>query len=111
MRGPEAFLALEDGTIYEGTGFGAVGECDGEVVFTTAMSGYQEILTDPSFCGQIVTMTYPLIGNYGVVDADMESDRIWARALGGPDSSVRKTSIRVITAGPARARSVRAPRA
>jgi carbamoyl-phosphate synthase small subunit len=81
MRGPEAWLALEDGTIYEGTGFGAIGECDGEVVFTTAMSGYQEILTDPSFCGQIVTMTYPLIGNYGVVDADMESDRIWARAL------------------------------
>ncbi len=81
MRGPDACLALEDGTVFKGTGFGAVGECDGEVVFTTAMSGYQEILTDPSFCGQIVTMTYPLIGNYGVVDADLESDRIWARAL------------------------------
>ncbi len=81
MRGPGACLALEDGTIYEGTGFGAIGECDGEVVFTTAMSGYQEILTDPSFCGQIVTMTYPMIGNYGVADADMESDRIWARAF------------------------------
>jgi carbamoyl-phosphate synthase small subunit len=81
MKGPRACLALEDGTIFRGTGFGAAGECDGEVVFTTAMSGYQEILTDPSFCGQIVTMTYPLIGNYGVVDADMESDRIWARAF------------------------------
>ena len=81
MKGPKACLALEDGTTFMGTGFGAAGECDGEVVFTTAMSGYQEILTDPSFCGQIVTMTYPLIGNYGVVDADMESDRIWARAF------------------------------
>jgi carbamoyl-phosphate synthase small subunit len=81
MKGPPALLALEDGTVYRGTAFGAPGECDGEVVFTTAMSGYQEILTDPSFCGQIVTMTYPLIGNYGVVAEDMESDRIWARGF------------------------------
>jgi len=79
MRGPPALLALEDGTVYEGTAFGAPAEREGEVVFTTSMSGYQEILTDPSYCGQIVTMTYPLIGNYGVNEEDMESDRIWAR--------------------------------
>ena len=69
----KAILALEDGTIYEGESFGAVGECEGEVVFNTSMTGYQEILTDPSYKGQIVTMTYPLIGNYGVNTADVES--------------------------------------
>jgi carbamoyl-phosphate synthase small subunit len=68
-----AKLALEDGTVYTGTAFGAVGEVDGEVVFNTSMTGYQEILTDPSYRGQIVTMTYPLIGNYGVNDEDVES--------------------------------------
>ena len=78
---PPAYLALEDGTVYEGTAFGAEGERDGEVVFTTSMTGYQEILTDPSYCGQIVTMTYPLIGNYGVTPEDEESDRIWASGL------------------------------
>ncbi|MHC4470391.1 MAG: glutamine-hydrolyzing carbamoyl-phosphate synthase small subunit [Planctomycetota bacterium] len=81
MRGPPALLALEDGTVYEGTAFGASAGRDGEVVFTTSMTGYQEILTDPSYCGQIVTMTYPLIGNYGVNEEDLESDRIWARAF------------------------------
>jgi carbamoyl-phosphate synthase small subunit len=81
MRGPPARLALEDGTVYEGTGFGASGERTGEVVFTTSMSGYQEILTDPSYCGQIITMTYPLIGNTGVTDEDMESHRVWSRAF------------------------------
>lgn len=70
-----AKLALEDGTVYHGTSFGALGEVDGEVVFNTSMTGYQEILTDPSYCGQIVTMTYPHIGNYGVNDEDVESDR------------------------------------
>ncbi len=69
----KAILALEDGTVYEGESFGAEGECDGEVVFNTSMTGYQEILTDPSYKGQIVTMTYPLIGNYGVNAADVES--------------------------------------
>jgi len=69
----KAMLALEDGTVYEGESFGADGECDGEVVFNTSMTGYQEILTDPSYKGQIVTMTYPLIGNYGVNAADVES--------------------------------------
>jgi len=68
-----AILALEDGTIFEGKSFGASGERTGEVVFNTSMAGYQEILTDPSYKGQIVTMTYPLIGNYGVNLEDVES--------------------------------------
>ncbi len=70
-----AKLALEDGTVYTGRSFGAQGEVDGEVCFNTSMTGYQEILTDPSYRGQIVTMTYPLIGNYGVNDEDLESAR------------------------------------
>jgi len=68
-----AVLALEDGLIFEGTSFGASGERCGEVVFNTSMAGYQEILTDPSYKGQIVTMTYPLVGNYGINNEDMES--------------------------------------
>ena len=68
-------LALADGTVYTGTAFGASGEVFGEVVFNTSMTGYQEILTDPSYCGQIVTMTYPLIGNYGINLEDVESSR------------------------------------
>ncbi|MFM9068773.1 MAG: glutamine-hydrolyzing carbamoyl-phosphate synthase small subunit [Planctomycetota bacterium] len=75
MTARTAKLALEDGTIYSGQAFGADGEVDGEVVFNTSMTGYQEILTDPSYRGQIVTMTYPEIGNYGVVDEDVESGR------------------------------------
>lgn len=70
-----AKLALEDGTVYQGTAFGADGEVDGEVCFNTSMTGYQEILTDPSYRGQIVTMTYPQIGNYGIVDEDNEQGR------------------------------------
>jgi carbamoyl-phosphate synthase small subunit len=70
-----AKLALEDGTVYTGTACGARGEVDGEVVFNTSMTGYQEILTDPSYRGQIVTMTYPEIGNYGVNDEDVESHK------------------------------------
>ena len=69
----DAILALEDGTIFKGESFGATGERYGEVVFNTSMSGYQEILTDPSYKGQIVTMTYPLIGNYGITGEDAES--------------------------------------
>lgn len=69
----EAWLALEDGTVYEGESFGATGEKVGEVVFNTSMIGYQEVLTDPSYKGQIVTMTYPLIGSYGVNPGDLES--------------------------------------
>lgn len=71
----EAILALEDGSLFKGRSFGAHGERYGEVVFNTSMTGYQEILTDPSYKGQIVTMTYPLIGNYGVNADDVESTR------------------------------------
>ncbi len=70
-----AKLALEDGTVFTGRAFGAAGTSEGEVVFNTSMTGYQEILTDPSYKGQIVTMTYPLIGNYGVNRRDVESRR------------------------------------
>ena len=70
-----AKLALEDGSVFHGTSFGAPGEVDGEVCFNTSMTGYQEILTDPSYRGQIVTMTYPHIGNYGVNDSDKESNQ------------------------------------
>src|SRR5689334_25199264 len=70
-----AVLALEDGTVYRGRGFGAQAETCGEVCFNTSMTGYQEILTDPSYRGQIVTMTYPQIGNYGVNAEDVESGR------------------------------------
>src|SRR5438094_5835106 len=66
-------LALEDGTVYAGRAFGTPGETVGEVVFNTSMTGYQEVLTDPSYKGQIVTMTYPLIGNYGINTDDRES--------------------------------------
>src|ERR1043165_1114615 len=69
----KAILALEDGRVWRGQGFGAAAEVVGEVVFNTSMTGYQEILTDPSYCGQIVAMTYPLIGNYGVNAEDVES--------------------------------------
>ena len=75
MGAKTALLALADGTVFEGRSYGADGETAGEVVFNTCMSGYQEILTDPSYKGQIVTMTYPLIGNYGVNPEDVESPR------------------------------------
>ncbi len=71
----KAWLALEDGTLFAGRACGAAGETAGESVFNTAMTGYQEILTDPSYCGQLVTMTYPLIGNYGITARDHESAR------------------------------------
>ena len=77
MAGPDAMLVLEDGTTLRGTGFGADGETFGEMVFNTGMTGYQETLTDPSYCGQIVAMTAPHIGNTGVNDEDPESHRIW----------------------------------
>jgi len=77
----KALLALEDGAIFHGRSFTGHGETVGEVVFNTSMSGYQEILTDPSYCGQMVTMTYPLIGSYGVNEEDVESNRIQVRAL------------------------------
>jgi len=78
---PPAILALADGTVFRGQGVGAAGSSIGEVVFNTAMSGYQEILTDPSYCRQIVTLTYPHIGNTGVNREDCESGRIFAAGL------------------------------
>ena len=92
-----AKLALEDGTVFTGRSFGAEGERSGEVVFNTAMSGYQEILTDPSYKGQIVTMTYPHIGNTGVNEEDFESSRVWvegfvAREFSRVTSNWRATS-------------------
>ncbi len=78
---PPAILALADGTVYFGDSIGAPGSCVGEVVFNTAMTGYQEILTDPSYCQQIVTLTYPHIGNYGTNDQDAESTRVHAAGL------------------------------
>jgi carbamoyl-phosphate synthase small subunit len=77
----EAVLALADGTIFRGTAIGAEGQSIGEVVFNTALTGYQEILTDPSYANQIVTLTYPHIGNVGVNSEDQESDQIWAAGL------------------------------
>jgi carbamoyl-phosphate synthase small subunit len=77
----KARLLLEDGTLFTGTSFGAEGNSLGEVVFNTSMTGYQEILTDPSYCGQIITMTYPLIGNYGISRDDNESLRPYAHGL------------------------------
>ncbi len=77
----KAILALQDGTLFYGLGIGAAGASTGEVVFNTAMSGYQEILSDPSYAGQLVTLTMPHIGNTGVNDADMESDRLRAAGL------------------------------
>ena len=72
-----ALLVLEDGTVFKGQSFGAPGETTGEVVFNTSMTGYQEILTDPSYKGQIVTMTYPLIGNYGINSDDIEARKMF----------------------------------
>ncbi len=84
----KAVLALADGTVFEGISFGAEGEAVGEVVFNTCMSGYQEILTDPSYKGQIVTMTYPLIGNYGVNPEDVESHRPFVEGFVVKEGSV-----------------------
>ncbi|MEQ9407186.1 MAG: glutamine-hydrolyzing carbamoyl-phosphate synthase small subunit [Fuerstiella sp.] len=81
MSGPRAKLALANGSVFTGYGFGAEGEIHGEVVFNTSMTGYQEILTDPSYNGQIVTMTYPLIGNYGVNADDVESRGLFLRGF------------------------------
>ena len=83
----KAILALADGTWFEGRALGAEGETGGEVVFNTAMTGYQEVLTDPSYRGQIVTMTAPHIGNYGVTPEDIESNRIWAEGFVVKESS------------------------
>jgi carbamoyl-phosphate synthase small subunit len=91
---PSCALVLEDGAVFPGLSFGRSGETTGEVVFNTALAGYQEVLTDPSYAGQIVTMTYPHIGNYGVCAHDMESDRAQVtgfvvREIASLDSSYR----------------------
>jgi carbamoyl-phosphate synthase small subunit len=78
---PPAVLALADGTVFQGTSIGVAGRTTGEVVFNTALSGYQEILTDPSYCRQIVTLTYPHIGSYGVNGEDVEASKIFAAGL------------------------------
>jgi carbamoyl-phosphate synthase small subunit len=78
---PRALLALEDGSVFEGLACGAEGETFGEVVFNTSMVGYQEIVSDPSYAGQIVTLTYPQVGNYGVCDAVMQSPELYLRGL------------------------------
>ncbi len=76
-----ALLALEDGTLWPGYGFGAIGQTSGEIVFNTSLTGYQEILTDPSYHGQLITMTMPHIGNIGTTPEDDESSRVWAAGL------------------------------
>ena len=78
---PKAFFALGDGTVFQGYGIGATGHVGAEVVFNTAMTGYQEILTDPSYTGQMVTLTYPHIGNVGVNSEDVEADKVYAAGL------------------------------
>ncbi|MES2955292.1 MAG: carbamoyl-phosphate synthase domain-containing protein, partial [Pseudomonadota bacterium] len=80
-RSPHAILALADGTVFLGNSIGAPGSTVGEVVFNTAMTGYQEILTDPSYCQQIVTLTYPHIGNYGINAEDVEAEKVHAAGL------------------------------
>ena len=77
----QAILALEDGRIFQGRGYGAKAECYGEVVFNTSLSGYQEIFTDPSYAGQIVVLTNPQIGNYGTNNADDEASRPYIEGL------------------------------
>ena len=91
---PPAVLALADGTLFPGFSIGAPGETSGEVVFNTALTGYQEIITDPSYCRQIVTLTYPHIGNVGVNTQDAESDQIHAAGLVIKDLSRRVSNFR-----------------
>jgi carbamoyl-phosphate synthase small subunit len=91
---PPALLALADGTVFQGTSIGAAGQTVGEVVFNTALTGYQEILTDPSYCQQIVTLTYPHIGNYGVNGEDVEASKIHAAGLVIKDLPIRMSNFR-----------------
>ncbi|HOB96168.1 MAG TPA: glutamine-hydrolyzing carbamoyl-phosphate synthase small subunit [Aquabacterium sp.] len=91
---PPALLALADGTVFQGISIGAAGHTVGEVVFNTALTGYQEILTDPSYCRQIVTLTYPHIGNYGVNDEDVEATKVHAAGLIIKDLPLRVSNFR-----------------
>jgi carbamoyl-phosphate synthase small subunit len=93
---PPAVLALADGTVFQGTSIGAAGRTVGEVVFNTALTGYQEILTDPSYCQQIVTLTYPHIGNYGVNAEDVESKKVFAAGLVIKDLPIRVSNFRAV---------------
>jgi carbamoyl-phosphate synthase small subunit len=88
-----AILVLADGTVFRGTAIGAEGSAVGEVVFNTAMTGYQEILTDPSYTEQIVTLTYPHIGNTGINSEDAESDQVWAKGLIIRDLAMKAISV------------------
>ena len=99
---PTALLVLADGTVLEGTGFGATGQAVGEVCFNTAMTGYQEILTDPSYAGQIITFTFPHIGNVGTNDEDIETVNIAATpGARGVDPAHARSRSRRTTAPPA----------
>jgi carbamoyl-phosphate synthase small subunit len=91
---PPAVLALADGTVFHGTSIGAAGRTVGEVVFNTALTGYQEILTDPSYCQQIVTLTYPHIGNYGINAEDVEASKVFAAGLVIRDLPLRMSNFR-----------------
>ena len=91
---PPAILALADGTVFSGTSIGAAGHTVGEVVFNTALTGYQEILTDPSYCRQIVTLTYPHVGNYGVSGEDVEASKVHAAGLIIKDLPLRHSNFR-----------------
>jgi len=91
---PPALLALADGTVFQGTSIGAAGHTVGEVVFNTALTGYQEILTDPSYAQQIVTLTYPHVGNYGVNEEDVEASKVHAAGLIIKDLPVRVSNFR-----------------
>jgi len=91
---PPALLALADGTHFVGHAVGAIGHTVGEVVFNTALTGYQEILTDPSYCRQIVTLTYPHIGSYGVNDEDVEAVKAHAAGLVIKDLPLRASNFR-----------------
>ncbi|HWI10494.1 MAG TPA: carbamoyl-phosphate synthase domain-containing protein, partial [Burkholderiaceae bacterium] len=90
----QAVLALADGTVFRGISIGAAGHTVGEVVFNTALTGYQEILTDPSYCRQIVTLTYPHIGNYGVNAEDVEATKVHAAGLIIKDLALRESNFR-----------------
>jgi carbamoyl-phosphate synthase small subunit len=94
---PPAVLALADGTVFQGTSIGAAGRTVGEVVFNTALTGYQEILTDPSYAQQIVTLTYPHIGNVGVNDEDVESNQVFAAGLVIRDLPLQVSNFRAVT--------------
>ncbi|MFG6466352.1 glutamine-hydrolyzing carbamoyl-phosphate synthase small subunit [Roseateles sp. BYS87W] len=94
LHPPQAILALADGTVFRGQSIGATGQTVGEVVFNTSLTGYQEILTDPSYCRQIVTLTYPHIGSYGISDEDVESSKVYAAGLVVKDLPVRASNFR-----------------